>query len=189
MLWKRKRDFTVTEMKDMEEALRNSVLYSLGLCADDSELSNKLGLKVEYVTDMEDDNEAELLPIDDDNYYGLIRLRKELKKYKFAYIHEIIHYIFDVGYGNKVTKCFSRKKKGKTTSREEQRINYMTAAYIMPSEQIVEELHNYDHSAPRADEIAFIRTLQTRYEQSETAVIRRIREIRKLTKSGQLSHV
>ncbi len=184
MLWKRK-GFTVKEMNEMENALRNSVLYSLKLSADDSELSTKLGLKVEYVTDMADDNEAELLPIDGDSYYGLIRLGKRTEKYKFAYIHEIMHYIFDVGYGNKVTKCFSRKKKGKTNSHEEQRINYITAAYIMPFEQIVNELYKYDHSIPKMDEIAFIRTLQTRYEQSETAVIRRIREVRKLIKSGK----
>lgn len=120
MLWGREKGFTVTEMREMENALRNSVLYSLKLTADD--------------------NEAELLPIDDNNYYGLIRMRKELKKYKFVYIHEIIHYIFDVGYGNKVTECFSRKKKGKTNSHEEQRTNYMTAAYIMPSAQIAGEL-------------------------------------------------
>lgn len=182
MFFGKEKRFTVMEMKDMENALRNSKLYSLNLSADDSQLSEKLRLKVEYVSDMSDDNEAELLPIDDDNYYGLIRLRKELKKYKFAYIHEIIHYIFDVGYGNKVTTCFARKKKGKTNSREEQRTNYMAAAYIMPSEQIREELYNYDRTIPKMDEIVFIRTLQTRYEQNETAVIRRIREVRKLIK-------
>lgn len=184
MFLRRKKRFTVVEMEEMENDLKGSKLYSLNLSADDSELSEKLGLKVEYVTDMADDNEAELLPIDDDSYYGLIRVRKELKKYKFAYIHEIIHYIFDVGYGNKVTKCFARKKKGKTNSPEEQRTNYMTAAYIMPSEQIVKELCGYDHKTPKMDEIAFIRTLQTRYEQSETAVVRRIREVRKLAKYG-----
>lgn len=172
-------------MEEMENALRKSELYTLKLSADDSELSSRLGLKVEYVTDMADDNETELLPIADDNYFGLIRLRKELKKYKFAYIHEIIHYIFDVGYGNKVTQCFSRKKKGKTNSREEQRTNYMTAAYSMPSEQIKSELYKYDHSSPKMDEILFLRMLQTRYEQSETAVIRRIREVRKLSKSSE----
>lgn len=185
MLWGREKGFTVTEMREMENALRNSVLYSLKLTADDNELSDKLGLKVEYVMNMSDDNEAELLPIDDNNHYGLIRMRKELKKYKFAYIHEIIHYIFDVGYGNKVTECYSRKKKGKTNSHEEQRTNYMTAAYIMPSAQIAGELYKYDHSVPKMDELAFIRTLQARYQQSETAVIRRIREVRKLIKSGE----
>lgn len=181
----KKNGFTVTEMEKMEEALKTSKLYSLKLSADNSNLSDELGLKVEYVTNMSDDNEAELLPINDDNYYGLIRLRKELKKYKFAYIHEIIHYTFDVGYGNKVTECFSRKRKGKTNSREEQITNYMTAAYIMPFEQIVKELNKYDHSSPKMDELVFIRSLQKRYEQSETAVIRRIREVRKLVKSSK----
>ncbi len=61
----------------------------------------------------------------------------------------------------------------------------MTAAYIMPCEQIDDELHKYDHSVPKMDEIVFIRTLQKHYEQSETAVIRRIREVRKLNKSRE----
>lgn len=183
---KRKKGFTVAEMAEMENALKNSSLCLMKLDAADEELSDKLGLKVEYVTNMADDNEAELLPIENGDYYGLIRVRKELKKYKFAYVHEIIHYIFDVGCGNKVTKCFSRKKKGRTDSPEEQRINYMTAAYIMPVEQIKKELYEYDHSVPKMDELAFIRTLQMRYEQSETAVIRRIREVRKLSKAGNI---
>lgn len=182
MRWRRNR-FTISEMEEMENALRNSVLYSLNLNADDSELSRKLKLKVEYVSDMADDNEAELLPINDDEYYGLIRLRKELEKYKFAYIHEIIHYIFDVGYGNKVTESFTRKRKGKTNSREEQRTNYMTAAYIMPKEQIQNVLNTYDNNKPKMDELVFIRSLQERYEQTETAVIRRIREVRRLSKA------
>lgn len=183
MLWGKEKRFTVAEMEKMEGELRGSKLYSLKLSADDSRLSEKLRLKVEYVTDMADDNEAELLPIADNNYYGLIRLRKELKKYKFAYIHEIIHYIFDVGYGNRVTKCYARKKKGKTKDREEQKTNYMTAAYIMPAEEIEKELEQYDHTIPKMDELAFISGLKTRYEQNETAVIRRIREVRRLAKS------
>lgn len=172
--------FSVKEMREMEDALKNSVLYNLS--ADDTALSEKLGLKIEYVTDMPDENEAELLPIDDPGYYGLIRLKIELKKYKFACIPEIIHYIFDVGYGNRVTKSFCRKNRGKTESCGEQRTNYMTAAYIMRSEQIARELNVYDHSSPQQDEILFIRGLRKRYEQSETAVIRRIREVRKLNK-------
>ena len=181
MFGRKQKRFTVAEMEEMENALQNSKLYSMNLSADDKMLSEKLKLKVEYVSDMPDDDEAELLPIDDENYYGLIRLKKELKKNKFAYIHEIIH----VGYGNKVTECFSRKKKGKTSSSEEQRTNYKTAAYIMPYKQIRNELNEYDHHVPKMDEIAFIRTLQSRYEQSETAVIRRVREVRRMMKSGR----
>lgn len=46
MLW-RKKDFTVAEMEEMENTLRNSKLYLLKLSADDEDLSEKLGLKVE----------------------------------------------------------------------------------------------------------------------------------------------
>lgn len=182
MLLGKKKGFTVKEMNDMENELKNSKLYSLKLSADDRKISDKLGLKVTYVTDMSNDDEAELLPTDDPDYFGLIKLKKELAKYKFAYIHEIIHYIFDVGYGNRVATCFSRKRRGKTESREEQRTNYKTAAYIMPADQIARALDVYDHSVPKQDEIEFIRSLQERYEQSERAVIRRIREVRKLRK-------
>ena len=115
------------KMIEMEEELKSSVLHIMGLNADDKELFKKLQLKVEYVDDMNNDNEAELLPTDDGIHLGIIRLRKELKKYKFAYIHEIIHYIFDIGYGNKVTKAYARKRQGKTDSYDEQRINYKTA--------------------------------------------------------------
>ena len=115
------------KMIEMEEELKSSVLHIMGLNADDKELFKKLQLKVEYVDDMNNDNEAELLPADDGIHLGIIRLRKELKKYKFEYIHEIINYIFDIGYGNKVTKAYARKRQGKTDSYDEQRINYKTA--------------------------------------------------------------
>lgn len=179
----KKKDFSVADMKAMEEKLKNSELIMLNLSADDRQLSEKLHLKIEYVTDMADDNEAELLPIDDENYNGLIRLSKELEEEKFAYIHEIIHYIFDVGYGKKVTKSFARKRKGKTNSPEEQRTNYMTAAFIMPYDQIKKSLEDYDNSRPKPDELIFVRDLQRRYVPDKVAVIRRIAEVRKMMKS------
>lgn len=178
----KKKRFTVEEMIEMEKELKDSELYSLGLNADDKDLSEKLKLKVEYVTDMEEDNEAELVPIEDDRYFGLIRVRKELEKYKFAYIHEIIHYIFDVGYGKKVTKCFTRKKKGKTDSPEEQQTNYKAAAYIMSWDKMTKELYAYDNQKPKMDELKFLRNMQEKYEQSEEMVIRRIREVRRMNK-------
>lgn len=183
-LFAKEKKFTVEEMIEMENELRLSELCSLDLNPDDEDLFEKLRLKVEYVDDMDDDNEAELLPIEDDYYLGLIRLRKELKKYKFAYSHEIIHYIFDIGYGRKVDRTFARKRKGKTESIDEQRTNYKAAAYIMPCIQITESLRGYDKSHPRADELKFLKHLQQFYGQSEEAVIRRIREVRKLTRAG-----
>lgn len=184
MIFRKEKNFTVSEMIRMEEELKCSALYTLGLNADDKDLFAKLQLEVEYVDDMDDDNEAELLPADDGRHLGLIRLRRELEKYRFAYIHEIMHFIFDVGYGKKVTETFARKRKGKTNSYDEQKINYKAEAYIMPYSQILQALQEYDDSVPKMDELKFVRGLQKRYEQSETAVIRRIREVRSLKKYG-----
>lgn len=178
----KKKQLSVEQMIEMEDALKHCELVTMNLHPDDEKLFEKLHLKVEYVDDMDDDNEAELCPIDDDFYLGLIRLRKELTKYKFAYSHEIIHYIFDVGYGKRVTDSFTRKRKGKTDSIEEQKTNYMAAAYIMPYKQFVSELQKYDDSHPKMDEVKFISDLKKRYGQSETAVIRRIREVRMMSK-------
>ena len=183
MLFKRNR-FTVDEMIEMENELKNSELFSKNLKANDESLADKLRLKVEYVTDMDEDNEAELLPIDDDNYNGLIRVHKDLEKSKFAYIHEIIHYIFDVGFGKKVAKNFTRKRKGKTDSNNEQKINYKAAAYIMPCNEILKYLQDYDNSVPKKDELNFVRKLQEIYGQSKVTVIRRIHEVRKLHKAN-----
>ncbi len=181
---KKEKKLTVDEMIQMEKELEQSILLKKGLSADEKNLSEILNLKVEYVDNMEDDNEAELLPINDNRYFGLIRLPKELNKTKFAYTHEIIHYIFDVGYGKRVNSKFARKKKGKTISREEQKTNYKTAAYIMPREEIWQALVEYDNKRPKMDELEFVSGLKRRYGQSELAVIRRIREVRRMARQG-----
>ncbi|OUP70725.1 hypothetical protein B5F10_02050 [Anaerotruncus colihominis] len=95
-------------------------------------------------------------------------------------------YVFDVGCGNKVTSSFARKRKGKTDSRDEQRINYKTAAYIMPYEEVLKALQEYDNSFPKMNAIQFVRKLQETYEQSETAVIRRIKEVRRISKRAMV---
>lgn len=116
MLW-RKKDFTVAEMEEMENTLRNSKLYLLKLSADDDDLSGKLGLKVEYVTNMADDNEAELIPIDDSNYYGLIRLRKELKNINLRIFMRLFIIYLMLGMATKWMSVFSEKERKNQQSR------------------------------------------------------------------------
>ncbi|MFQ9702570.1 MAG: hypothetical protein ACLR0U_10475 [Enterocloster clostridioformis] len=102
-------------MEEMENTLRNSKLYLLKLSADDDDLSGKLGLKVEYVTNMADDNEAELIPIDDSNYYGLIRLRKELKNINLRIFMRLFIIYLMLGMATKWMSVFSEKRKEKPT--------------------------------------------------------------------------
>ena len=179
----RKKEFSVSEMIEMERRLKNSELFSQNLSPTDENLSEKLKLKIEYVDELDENVEAELLPIESDTYLGLIKLRNELRDDPFPYIHEIIHFIFDVGFGNKVKCKYTRKKRGKTGSLEEQKTNYMAAAFIMPYEDILCALQKYDRSKPKMDEIVFVRNLQNQYRQKERSVLRRIKEVRKISKS------
>ena len=52
----------------------------------------------------------------------------------------------------------------------------------MPYEEILKALQEYDKSFPKMNAIQFVRKLQETFEQSETAVIRRIKEVRRISK-------
>lgn len=201
-------DFSVQQMEQMERRLKDSELFTvekLKGCRDAMELCKQLNLKVEYYDDddstkdselenegvkLEKNKEAMLTHCEDENYNGLIVLRRKLESFKFACIHEIIHYIFDVGYGEKVPVdvCYSRGETGKTIGIKEQGTNYLTAAYIMPYDEIAEEIKEYDNSKPKMDELKFLRNLELKYEQSRLAVIRRIREVRRLSSLSVLQN-
>lgn len=169
-------------MYELEKTLRSNSFFKQNASASKEELAEKLQLKVEYTVDLADNIEAKLLPCQEEQYYGLIKVKENMKDKKFSYIHEIMHYVVDVGIGNKVKHEYSKDIKGKTSSIEEQNINYLTAAYIMPYHEIVEQYNTFKTSKPRMDELKFVRNLMKKYEQSETAVIRRISEVHHLQK-------
>ena len=166
----------------IDENINNSDIAS---CESDSKLSKKLQLKVEYVNPekLSKCTEAELAPIDDAAYMGIIRINNRNQHSSFSYMHEIIHYLHDVGRGNRVTQVFERKEKGKTKNDHEQHINYLTAGNIMKYRDIKKALQLYDKSSPKMDEIKFINDLCKKYDQERVAVIRRIREVRKISKA------
>lgn len=146
----------------------------------DEELADKLGLSISYCDDLAlpDDVEATLYPSDDERYNGIIKISKKCTA-KFSYMHEIIHYFRDVGVGNKVSNIYARKKQGKTDSPEEQDVNYLTAAAIMPFDVIAKKLNKYE-KMNTDDERQFISEIAEKYEQEESAVLRRIIEVRSL---------
>ena len=182
MVFLKRRVLPIKDMIVLEDWL-DEIKTSLGYTSLlEQALSKELGLKVEYVPDCDlpNDTEAELRPIDDERFFGLIRISNKYQGTVFSYMHEIMHYLKDVGIGNRVTTVFTRKIKGKTDSEHEQHINYATAAAIMPYQEIKDALKKYDVSRPRMDELKFIADLCAKYRQDRTAVIRRIQEVRRL---------
>lgn len=184
MFAEKKYDFSVEEMKRMEAALRGSALGTLR--AGDPTLMRRLGLQIQYVRDMPADIEAALLPASEAEHNGLIILRSGLEKNPFAAAHEIIHAVFDAGAGCRVEDTYLRGRMSlwPTETPKTRRTNYLAAAFVMPCERIEEKLEAYERARFETQELAFIRQLQHEYRQSETAVIRRVAQVRRLRRTA-----
>ncbi|MBR4290505.1 MAG: ImmA/IrrE family metallo-endopeptidase [Oscillospiraceae bacterium] len=179
---RKKYTLSAREMIEMEKWLRLECIPKIGDALSEEEISSILKLKVEYVdsANLEAHVEAELVPIDDSKYNGLIRVNNECRGKAFAYLHEIIHYAYDVGIGKKVSTPYTRKSKGHTENKHEQKINYMAAALCMRYEKIDAQIQAYDASRPKMDELKFVSGLCREFNQPRPVVIRRIQEVRRI---------
>ena len=187
MFWKRNRELHLDIMVSLEQWLLSNWFPVFADCKDDSDISQRLNLKVHYIAPEKLDPyvEAELRSSDERDFCGLIRVNSELQGKRFAYLHEIMHYLYDVGMGNRVGtgQVFTRKIKGHTENEHEQRINYLTAAAIIPYVKLEKKLKEYDESRPKMDEIKFVNDCCREYGQPRDAVIRRIQEVRRIRRS------
>lgn len=177
-----KKIHDVKKMKNLENELTELGIKKY--CSENipnEDLARKLGLEVIYCEpdELPTDVEATLSPPKDKEHLGTIRVLENTNVTKFSYIHEIIHYLKDVGEGNVVSKTFTRKKRGQTDSIGEQDINYLTAATIMPFERVSRILSNYEKLS-HDEEKELITHMAQEYGQTEDAVSRRIIEVRDL---------
>jgi len=180
----KKDNLSVKKTIELEEKLEKSILAEVGYAKTDKELAERFRLKIQEVNDTElsSDTEAALIPSDDSEYLGVIKVKSSYQENLFTCIHEIIHYVFDVGYGKPVSSTFERKKRGKTPDDHEQEINYLAASYSMPYDQMLKAISEYEKSSPKMDELKFVAGLCERYHQSWETVLRRIREVKRIAK-------
>lgn len=176
----RRKGLPTNVMLELEDSLNKSELHEFGANKDDDFLAKEFNLEVVFVDDtaIESGIEAELAPPAHDGYNGLIRIRESLRPSPFAFTHEIMHYVFDVGVGNVVQETFTRKAKGVCKSEHEQRIDYQAAANRMRYDKMVEEISNYDKSSPRMNPVSFVNHLCAAYKVDSTSAIRRVQEVR-----------
>ena len=163
----RNKTLQVEKMLEIEnwiESMNDSIFCD---SMTDEGLLKKLNLKLEYVNQDEFDphTEAELCPCDEERYFGLIRVNKKYINSRFAYMHEIIHYLLDVGMGKRVEKVFSRKTKGNTADEHEQEVNYAAAAAILKYQKMKDCILKYDRSRPKMDELSFVHSICKEYNQ------------------------
>lgn len=171
------------KMKDLENELSNLGIknYCSSNDASDENLAKRFNLEVIYCKpeEMHEDDEATLSPPEDKKYFGTIKVLEGTDTSRFSYMHEIIHYLKDVGEGNIVSKTYTRKKQGKTDSPDEQDINYLTAAAVMPFEKISDLLNGYEEMS-KSEEQNLVKSMAQEYGQKEDAVLRRLIEVRNL---------
>ena len=65
---------------------------------------------------------------------------------------------------------------------EKEELEYIKMAIKMPIEEIKEFLDTYDASSPKMDEVKFIINLQNKYQETRENIIKRIRQVRHITK-------
>jgi len=66
--------------------------------------------------------------------------------------------------------------------------NYIIEAYLMPIDEITEEINRYDNSYPRLDAVKFVNELCNKYNVDKKAVIERIRNVRVINKHNSLGN-
>lgn len=176
----RRKGLPISVMLELEDSLNKSELHKYGAEKDDNYLAKEFNLEVAFVDDIEMGHgvEAELAPPVHNGFNGIIRIRESLRPSPFAFTHEIMHYVFDVGVGNVVQKTFTRKAKGESKDEHEQRIDYQAAANRMRYDRMVAEISRYDKSSPRMNPVSFVNQLCDTYKVDSTSAIRRVQEVR-----------
>ena len=179
-----KEEERIASMERLEKELVEFGIDSYRTAGNDSDevLAQNLNLFVEYCgeKDLPKDTEALLCPTDNASYFGVIKILKDRATTKFSFRHELIHYFRDVKIGNRVTVEFARNSKGNTPNNEEQEINYLTAASIMPFEDIKTRLNEFEKTVSEAEEQFLLADLSMQYGQSKDAILRRLIEVRSM---------
>lgn len=181
---KQKEKDKIIAMEHLERELAQYDIesYKQGIDISDTTLAHKLKLEVKYCNDgdLPPDTEAMLCPVDDKEHFGIIKILRDCATSKFSFRHELIHYFRDVKVGNRVTSEFARRRKGKTPNDEEQEVNYLTAASIMPVNEMRLRLDEFENATTQEEESAFLSELSKQYEQDNAVMLRRLIEVRRL---------
>lgn len=143
-------------------------------------LASGLGLKISSDSSPMTENERCVLGISDSSEYnGIIYVREgetDRKSQNFDIMHEIVHYLKDVGAKKKVSKSFARThhSDGYRRGHQEQIVDYYAAAMAIPAESLRARINAY-HGNPRDEE--FIKEMMEIYEMPRETVVRRINEV------------
>lgn len=140
------------------------------------------GLNLEIISDSSSMTENQRCVLDIPGQLksnGIIRVGKgeaDEKSKNFDIMHEIVHYLKDVGVKKKVSKSFARTHHSKEFRRghQEQIVDYYAAAMAIPEDGL--RAHMDARSGNLSDE-EFINKMMEVYEMPRETVVRRINEV------------
>lgn len=145
---------------------------------DVEKLAQSLRLQMKSVPSLKNNVRAHLdIAPDGSDYNGVVSYVSDGNndyQTNFDIIHEIMHYLHDVGYGRKVTTSFARTNHGDRRGYHEQMIDYYAAAVAIPKDNLQRRIMLYGGN-PYDDD--FINELVEVYNQPKVTVKRRISEV------------
>lgn len=184
-------NLTIREMEKYEQIIRkkyeNYINGFRGKAIDKDDfgididlLTKDLKLQVKVSEDIPETYRSSLNEPDTEGYNGLILHSEDKTRYadRFDIIHEIVHYLVDVGNGKKVDKSFARVHRGNARGHREQIIDYYVAAITIPQDDLRKRISK--HAGDPYDK-QFIAELMEFYKQPEDTIIRRIGEVKVLS--------
>lgn len=170
----------IDKLRKGEEIVKTRLLDVCGWPVTTESVAEKLSLIVEYA-DIEDKYEAKL--ISDCNANGKIIVNtKHPGDDEFNYLHEVIHYVIDVGIGKKVDANYSRKYKGNSSIEHERDIDYMASVALIPGNELLKYLEHYRRQWYKINEVEYMKELEKKFKCSETCLQKRLREVHLLRK-------
>ena len=172
-----KREMSVQDLVAGELFVKENLIDVYGWPITSKLVEEQLHLDV-VKEQMADDVEAELRPCSTDRFNGLIRLNeKYLDDENFEYLHEVLHYLVDVGVGQRVNKVYTRKRQGNNDDAHERRIDYLTAVTLVPGNELIKEIRYYRQHFLTIDETKFMIELQQKYKCTTECLNRRLKEV------------
>lgn len=187
MFKRKKRLPSVDELMQGEVWVKENLTDVYGWPLSEETIEKKLCLRVEFVK-LDDELEAELVP--DSRLNGCIKVNNKYSgNGEFRYLHEVVHYVLDVGVGEKVVQKYPRKRIDNSCNEHERKVDYLAAVALIPAVKLYAEIKEFRKKWFVTDEVAFMKELQKRYSCSEKCLRRRFQEVHKLRKSKEFLHL
>ena len=179
---KKKEILSLDELLSVELNVKNKLFERYGWPISKDVVREQMNLDIQTL-DLSPDIEAILQPSCSEEKNGEILVNRLYEDDgEFEYMHEVIHYIIDIGVGKKVDKEFRRKHSENSSDAHEREIDSTAAATLIPIFLLLHDIDRYRKNIWLTDEVAFMQELREKYSCSQACLEKRFKEVHRLKK-------